>query len=128
TAGQIAMALSPVRERPVLTTVEKDGEQFNVYVKVEAKTYKEKADLENVKLTSQMGTEVTLGDVVTIEEGESPNTITRRADRIYAEISADVTSSDVGKVSTDVQKMIDESDLPAGTDIEMGGVTEQINE
>lgn len=128
TAGQIAMALSPVRERPVLTTIEKDGEQFNVYVKVEAKTYSNKADLENVKLTSQMGTEVALKDVVTIEEGESPNTITRRDDRIYAEVSADVTASDVGKVSTELQKMIDETDLPAGVDIDMGGVTEQINE
>ncbi|CAM3931002.1 efflux RND transporter permease subunit [Paenibacillus alkaliterrae] len=127
-AGQIAMALNPVRERPVLTTIEKDGEQFNVYVKVEAKTYKEKADLENVKLTSPLGTEVALKDVVTIEEGESPNTITRRDDRIYAEVSAEVTASDVGKVSTELQKMIDETDLPAGVDIEMGGVTEQINE
>ncbi|WP_138751504.1 efflux RND transporter permease subunit [Paenibacillus sinopodophylli] len=128
TTGQIAMALSPVRERPVLTTIEVDGEQFNVYVKVETKTYKSKADLENVTLTSQTGAEVALKDVVTIEEGESPNTITRRDDRIYAEVSADVTASNVGKVSTDLQKMIDELDLPAGVDIEMGGVTEQINE
>jgi HAE1 family hydrophobic/amphiphilic exporter-1 len=128
TAGQIAMALSPVHERPVLTTIEKDGEQFNVYVKVEAKTYTNKADLENVKLTSQMGTEVALKDVVTIEEGESPNTITRRDDRIYAEVKADVTASDVGKVSAEIQKMIDDTNLPAGIDIDMGGVTEQINE
>lgn len=128
TAGQIAMALSPVRERPVLTTIEKDGEQFNVYVKVEERTYEEKADLENVTLISQLGTPVKLGDVVTIEEGESPNTITRRGDRIYAEVTADVVSSDVGKVSAELQKLIDEQDLPAGIDIEMGGVTEQINE
>ncbi|KRE39931.1 efflux RND transporter permease subunit [Paenibacillus sp. Soil522] len=128
TAGQIAMALSPVRERPVLTTIEKDGETFNVYVKVEAKAYSNKADLENVMLTSQMGKEVALKDVVTIEEGESPNTITRRDDRIYAEVTADVTASDVGKVSTELQKMIDGTDLPAGVDIEMGGVTDQINE
>ncbi|WP_169082996.1 efflux RND transporter permease subunit [Paenibacillus sp. PL91] len=128
TAGQIAMALSPVRERPVLTTIEKDGEQFNVYVKVESKTYSSKADLENVKLTSQLGTEVALKDVVTIEEGESPNTITRRDDRIYAEVKADVTASDVGKVSAEIQKLIDDTELPAGIDIDMGGVTEQITE
>ncbi|WP_054028900.1 efflux RND transporter permease subunit [Bacillus sp. FJAT-28004] len=128
TAGQIAMALSPVRERPVLTTVEVDGEQFNVYVKVDTKTYANKSDLENVKLTSQLGTEVALKDVVTIEEGQSPNTITRRDGRMYAEVSADVTASDIGKVSAELQKMIDETDLPAGVDIDMGGVTEQINE
>jgi HAE1 family hydrophobic/amphiphilic exporter-1 len=128
TAGQIAMALSPVRENPVLTTIEKDGEELSVYVKVEQRTYKQKADLENVMIPSQLGTEVALKDVVTIEEGETPNTITRRDDRIYAEISADVTSSDIGKVSTELQKMIDESTLPSGIEVQMGGVTEQINE
>ncbi|OMF36717.1 Swarming motility protein SwrC [Paenibacillus sp. FSL H8-0548] len=128
TAGQIAMALSPARERPVLTTIEKDGEQFNVYVKVETKTYTSKADLENVMIASPLGVEVALKDVVTIEEGESPNTITRRDDRVYAEVSADVTASDIGKVSAEIQKLIDATDLPSGVDIEMGGVTEQINE
>lgn len=128
TAGRVAMALSPVRDRPLITTIEKDGEQFNVYVKVEAKTYKEKADLENVKLMSPAGVEVALKDVVTIEEGESPNTITRRDDRVYAEVSADVITSDVGKVSTELQKMVDEMTLPAGVDVEMGGVTEDIQE
>lgn len=128
TAGQVAMALSPVRENPVLTTIEKDGEELSVYVKVEQKTYKTKADLENVKLMSPLGKEVSLKDVVTIEEGESPNTITRNNDRIYAEVSADVTSSDVGTVSTELQKMIDKLDLPAGMSVDMGGVTEQINE
>lgn len=30
TAAQIGMALNPTRERPILTTVEKDGEDLNV--------------------------------------------------------------------------------------------------
>ncbi|MFD0587118.1 efflux RND transporter permease subunit [Paenibacillus sp. GCM10027627] len=128
TAGQVAMALSPVRERPVLATIEKEGEQFNVYVKTEAKTYSTLADLENVKLTSPLGMEVALKDVVKIEVGESPNTITRKDDRIYAEVSADVTASNVGAVSQELQKQIDEMKLPDNVDIEMGGVTEQMTE
>ncbi|MUT66444.1 efflux RND transporter permease subunit [Paenibacillus sp. NEAU-GSW1] len=127
-AGQIAMALSPVRENPVLTRIEKDGKELNVYVKVEQQTYKNKSDLENVKLTSPLGKEVALKDVAAIEEGESPNTITRKDDRIYAEVSADVTASNVAAVSTALQTMIDEMELPAGVDIDMGGVTEQMNE
>ncbi|NIK75527.1 HAE1 family hydrophobic/amphiphilic exporter-1 [Paenibacillus castaneae] len=128
TAGQIAMALSPVRERPLLTTIEKNGEEFNVYVKVDTKTYTNKADLENVKIKSPLGTEVAIKDLVTIEEGESPNTITRRDDRIYAQVSADITVSDVSKVSKELQATIDDMKLPSGVDIDMGGVTEQIKE
>lgn len=128
TAGQVAMALSPARERPVLTTVENDGEDVNIYLKTEERVFTGKADLENVTLMSPLGMEVALKDVVTIEEGESPNTITRRADRVYAEVTAEVTSSNVGAVSSNVQKLINGMDLPDNIDIEMGGVTEQINE
>ncbi|WP_042160644.1 efflux RND transporter permease subunit [Paenibacillus gorillae] len=127
-AGQIAMALSPSRSNPVLTKIEKDGKELNVYVKVEQKVYKEKADLENVKLTSPLGKEVALKDVAVIEEGQSPNTITRKNDRIYAEVSADITASNVGAVSTELKTMIDGMKLPSGMDIEMGGVTEQMTE
>lgn len=128
TAGQIAMALSPMRERPVLTTIKKDGEEFNVYLEVEEKTYSKLSDLENVKLMSPFGVEVALKDVVTIEEGESPNTITRIDDRMYAEVTADVTASNVGAVSKELQTFIDSMELPGNVDIDMGGVTEQINE
>ncbi|MFF2482556.1 efflux RND transporter permease subunit [Paenibacillus sp. NPDC058071] len=127
-AGQIAMALAPVRATPVLTKIEKDGQELNVYVKVEEKAYKDKSDLENIKLASPLGKEVALKDVAKIEVGESPNTITRKNDRIYAEVSADVTAANVSAVSTKLQTMIDEMDVPSGMDIEMGGVTEQMNE
>lgn len=128
TAGQVAMALSPVRERPVVTTISQDGEDVNVYLKVEQRSYQTLSDLENVKIASPMGMEVALKDVVTIEEGESPNTITRREDRTYAEVTADVTASNVGAVSQDLQKMIDNMELPGSVHIDMGGVTEQITE
>ncbi|MFX3635532.1 MAG: efflux RND transporter permease subunit [Candidatus Pristimantibacillus sp.] len=128
TAGQIAMVLSPVRSNPVLTTIEQDGEEVNVYVKVEQKTYKDKSDLENVTVTSPLGKQIALKDVVTIEEGESPNTITRKSDRFYAEVSADITAANVGGVSTDLQATIDEMKLPSGVHVEMGGVTEDMNE
>jgi HAE1 family hydrophobic/amphiphilic exporter-1 len=128
TAGQVAMALSPVRSNPVLTTIEVDGEDVNIYVKTEEKTYTSLSDLENVSIMTPMGTEVALKDVVTIEEGESPNTITRLNDRVYTEVSAEVASSDVGAVSKDIQKTIDNMDLPGNIEITMGGVTEQINE
>ncbi|OBR66863.1 Swarming motility protein SwrC [Paenibacillus oryzae] len=128
TAGQIAMALSPERQRPVLTTIEKDGSQFNVYVKTEAKTYGSRADLENVMLASPLGMEVPLKEVVTIEEGESPNTITRLNDRTYTEVSADVTTANLNVVSKELNEMINNMDLPGGIEIKMGGVTEQLNE
>ncbi len=128
TAGQIAMELSPMRERPLLSTIENNGEKVNIYVKVEERTYNSLADLENVKLQSPLGIEVALKDVVKIVEGESPSTITRKDDRIYAEVTADSTVSNIGAVSSDIDKIIKEMKLPGNVEIGMGGVTEQMNE
>ncbi|MCU6707195.1 efflux RND transporter permease subunit [Paenibacillus sp. J5C_2022] len=128
TAGNIAMTLSPVRDRPVLATVEKDGEEVNVYLKVEERSYSSRTDLENVMIPSPMGTAVALKEVASIEEGETPNTITRRDDRIYAEITADVTSTNVAAVSKTVQDRIDAMELPSHIEVKQGGVTEQMQE
>lgn len=128
TAGQVAMALSPVRTQEQLTTITKDGEKLNVTVHVDEKAYGSISDLENEQLMSPLGFAVALKDVVKVEEGQSPNTITRKDDKVYAEVSADAKTDDISKVSSDLQKEIDALDLPAGVTTEMGGATADMNE
>jgi len=128
TAGQIAMKLSPVRERPVLTKVTADGKEYEVYVEVDKTQYGSIADIEDTKIASPLGIEVPIKDVVQVKEGESPNTITRKNDRMYVEVKADIKTADVAKASSDLMKKVDELKLPQGVKVEAGGVTEQINE
>ncbi|MBD2846796.1 efflux RND transporter permease subunit [Paenibacillus sp. IB182496] len=127
-AGQVAMALSPARERPVLTTIEQDGKRLNVYLEVDQESYSTKEELGNVTLNSPLGMEVAIKDVMTIEEGESPNTITRQNDRVYTEVSADVTSANVAAVSSELSKELDALELPEQVEISFGGVTAQMND
>ena len=127
-AGQIAMELNPNRQRPVLTTIEHEGKDLNVYLQVEMASYADRADLENVMLTSPLGIQVPLSEVVTIEEGEAANTITKRNDRVYAEVSATATTDNVASVSSEVQSLVNEMELPPQIEVSFGGVTEQINE
>lgn len=128
TAGQIGMELSPQRERPVLTQVEKDGEELNVYLQTEKETYENVEDLTEKTITSPLGKEVKIGDVVTVEEGKTSDTVTRRDGRIYVQVSGELTTDDVAKASAEVQKKVDGLDLPSGVDIDTGGVTEDIQE
>ncbi|TDL78559.1 efflux RND transporter permease subunit [Peribacillus frigoritolerans] len=128
TAGQIGMELSPQRERPVLTQVEKDGEELNVYLQTEKETYENVNDLTEKTITSPLGKEVKIGDVVTVEEGKTSDTVTRRDGRIYVQVSGELTTDDVAKASAEVQKKVDDLDLPSGVDIDTGGVTEDIQE
>ena len=66
-------------------------------------------------------------DVMTVKEGETSNTVKHRDGRVYAEVSAKLTSDDVSKASAAVQK-VDKMDLPSGVDVSMGGVTKDIEE
>lgn len=128
TAGQVAMSLMPDRQTEVLTTVIKDGKSLNVVLNVEETTFADKAELENHMLVSPLGMPIALKDVVTIEEGHTPDTITRKNDRVYAQVEADVLAKDVNKVSRELQKTIDGLNLPDTVSVEFGGVVEQMNE
>jgi hydrophobic/amphiphilic exporter-1 (mainly G- bacteria), HAE1 family len=128
TAGQIAMELGQTRERPVLTTIEKDGEDVNVYLDVEKEEYENIEDLTGKTIQSPLGMEVAIEDVVKVEEGETADTVSRRDGKVYAQVSGELSSSDVSKASADIQKDIEELDLPSGIEVNMGGVTEDIQE
>ena len=128
TTGNIMLALAPVRERPVLTTIQEDGEVYNVYVQSEAKQYDTIDDMTGVTLTSPLGFEVPIRDVVKVESGESPNTINLMDGRMYTIMTAEVTTADVGRATAELKKKIQDLDLPSTVDIEFGGVVEQMNE
>lgn len=128
TAAQIGMELSPQRERPILTKVEKDGEELNVYLQVAEETVDTVTDLTDKTIQSPLGKEVKISDVVEVVEGETSNTVTRRDGKIYVQVSGDIKTNDVAKVSADVQEKVEDIDIPATMDINMGGVTEDIQE
>ncbi|WP_439033522.1 efflux RND transporter permease subunit [Bacillus paranthracis] len=128
TAAQIGMGLSNQHDRPVLTTIKKDGKDINVYVEAEKQNYETIDDLTNRKITTPLGSEVAVKDVMTVKEGETSNTVKHRDGRVYAEVSAKLTSDDVSKASAAVQKEVDKMDLPSGVDVSMGGVTKDIEE
>lgn len=127
-ARQVAMTLMPDRKRSALTTVQQDGEELNVYVIENSKMFKNKSELENFKLLSPSKQEVSLKDVATIEEEQTPNTISRRDDRIFASIKADIKGNEVSEISVDLEQSVDNLDLPSSVEVSFGGVTRQMDD
>ncbi|GAB1158064.1 surfactin resistance protein SrfP [Paenibacillus illinoisensis] len=128
TAGQLAMALSPIQERPVLTEVDIDNKTYKVYVETDQKTFDSITDIENETVTSPLGIQVPIKDVANVEEGTSPNSIMRIDGKVVAQVSATILASDVQKASQNLQDNIDKLDLPDGVEVKFGGTTEQIND
>jgi len=128
TAGQLAMALSPARERPVLTEVDIDNKTYKVYVETDDKTFSSINEIEDETVTSPLGIEVPIKDVAKVEEGTSPNSIMQIDGKVVVQVTANILASDVTKASNNLQAEIDKLDLPDGVEVKFGGTTEQIND
>ncbi|MBW4081732.1 efflux RND transporter permease subunit [Paenibacillus sp. S150] len=128
TAGQIAMKLSPAGTRPVLTEVELDGKNYNVYIETDKDTYTSLQEMEEAALTSPLGITVPIGEVAKVEKGTSPDSITREDGKMKVEVTAEIISNDVNSASNSVKDKIDALELPDGVTVTFGGVTEQIND
>ncbi|SDG53929.1 hydrophobic/amphiphilic exporter-1, HAE1 family [Fontibacillus panacisegetis] len=128
TAGQVAMKLSPVYQRPVLTEVEVDGKNYNVYIETDKTTYPSIKDIENETITSPLGMDIPIKEIAKVEKGSSPDSIMRIDGKMVVEVSAKIVSTDVQKASSSLQDKIDSLDMPDGVTVQFGGVTEQIND
>ncbi len=77
-------------------------------------------------------TRVPLGSIARVEETDVQGSITRIDGAPAASITAEITSQDTGAVSAEVQRAIDElrasGVIPAGVDVRLAGVTEQMRE
>lgn len=128
TAAQIGMALSGVGEAPVLTTVQHEDKEINVYIETEETEYADINDVTSVEIPTAFGTTVTVGDVMEVEEGRSPDTINRRDGQMYASLTAEVLGNNAAEITADIDEQITELELPSGISTDHGGITEQINE
>ncbi|MGZ9585718.1 efflux RND transporter permease subunit [Paenibacillus marinisediminis] len=128
TTAEVGMTLSQQRTRPVLTTVEKDGQEMNVYIKVEEAKYGSIDEMLESQIMSRMGQPVAVKDVVEVKKGTTADTVTRRGGRLVIDVSAEITSADVSAASKEVQAQLDAMSLPKGVEITTGGVTADIQE
>lgn len=128
TAAQIGMALSSVGEAPVLTTVTNEDKELNVYIETEETEYAGIDDVTAIEIPTALGSTVTVGEVMEVEEGKSPDTINRRDGQMYASLTADVLGNNAAEITAEIDEQVAELDLPSGVTTDHGGVTEQINE
>ncbi|MGM9988562.1 MAG: efflux RND transporter permease subunit [Bacillaceae bacterium] len=128
TAGQIGLALNTNSNQEAVTTVTIDGKDLNVYVESNTKAPTSIKDITDKKVTSPLGIEVPISEVVKLKEGKTSDTVTRRNGNIYASVSGELKTDNVSEVAANVQKDVDKIKLPSNIEIDTGGITEDINE
>lgn len=128
TAAQVGMALNPMKQEEVLTKITNGNQSIDVFIHDEEKEHESIDELMKEKVTSPLGMEVEISELVKVEEGSTSDTVSRRNGKIFASVTGTITEKDIAKVSSTVQKEVDDLTLADGVEINTAGVTEDIEE
>lgn len=129
TAGQLVMLLNPTTQEEVLTTIEKDGNEIKVIVQQEQEKHPDSIDdLLDTPVETAMGTTMPLSELVEVEEGTTLNTLARSKGEYYATVSGTILDDDISKATSEVDKAIEDLDLPKGVTVDVGGVAADMTE
>ncbi|MET4559381.1 multidrug efflux pump subunit AcrB [Lysinibacillus parviboronicapiens] len=129
TTAQIVMALNTTSSQEVLTTVEHDGADINVIVQREAKAAALSLDdVLATEIKTALGTTMTIGELVEVEEGTTLNSLSRSKGEYFATVSGTIIGDDISKASSAADKKIDELDLPKGVTTGVAGVAADMAE
>lgn len=128
TTGQILMALSTNNTKETLTTVEYENQDINVVVQREAR--KAVTNIDELLQTPLMTTQgpKTLGDVVTLEEGTTLNSLSRSEGEYFANVSATIVGDDISEPQSNADKAVADVKLPDGVSEQVSGVTADMEE
>lgn len=132
-AGQIAQTLmqsSSIANNQALTSIKRpSGSDLNVYLKTASDSgINSIGDLTNQTIASPTGNQVKISDIAGVQKGQSPQSITKRDGKLYAQVTANVTAKNVSAATAELQKKINKMHLPTGTSVSFSGVTQQMND
>ncbi|MCE4956449.1 efflux RND transporter permease subunit [Macrococcus caseolyticus] len=128
TAGQVALVLNQRNDNKVVTKVGQKGEATEVILTKKKQTDWTKEKLANTKITSPLGKEVKLSDIVTIKEGKTSDTIKREDGNISATVEGKIKGKDVGMATQKVTEKVNSMKPPGNVDVHVGGTSEDIGE
>lgn len=124
---------SKLAESGTATTLSTDIKDYDVVVIDEKQTEYTRNDVKDfmIEATDQEGNteEIPLEKLASFEDAKGPDTIQRKNQSRYINVSAEVGSGyNVGLVGNDVQKKLDKYEVPDGYSVEMIGEDETIQE
>lgn len=107
----------------------KDGEEFDVKLKLQDNSIKDQNDLNNLYIMSNTGKMIPIDQLAKISLSDSPANVKRQNKQRLCTISANISKGHtLGEVSSKINKKIKNIELPDGYSISVGGEQEMMSE
>ncbi|MDO4530795.1 MAG: efflux RND transporter permease subunit [Bacillota bacterium] len=128
TTAAVAGALNTAISGSTATEYKVDGTEIDVVLRYDTEQVNYLTDLNDLTVTSGMGTQVPLGNIATITMGETATTIMRENQKNYITINADAGDMSGNEAQELVIDAMKDFELPEGCYYEFGGMMEMMNE
>ena len=110
------------------TLYREDGKEYGVVVKYDEEFTSSIQNIENINIKSPFGSNVKLKEVATINQFYSPPNIDRENRERVVTISALLHGVDLGSVTSELNRILEQLKIPSDIGIEVGGSTKDMKD
>ncbi len=104
------------------------GDEYDIVVKYDEKYTQSLSEIENIEVTTPLGSRVRIKDIAQIEEFYSPPNIERENRQRVLSVTMSLYQKSMGEVNAEIQDIINNMDVPSNVFIEVGGQIEEQQE
>jgi hydrophobic/amphiphilic exporter-1 (mainly G- bacteria), HAE1 family len=112
----------------IATRYREFGDEYNVVVKFKEEARNSVTDIENILITTPSGSLIRLKELGTVEQKLTPPNIERKRKQRIITVSASPYNISLGQLAASIQGQIDETGVPQGMTVEVGGAYEDMAE
>ena len=108
--------------------LKEDGEEYDIIVRLAEKHRDSMTDIEDFTLVDAMGQRVKLRELADVEEYWCPPEIKRKSRQRIVTVSVTPEGVSLGELAMSIQAVIDQTDIPVGVNVNVGGTYEDQQE
>jgi hydrophobic/amphiphilic exporter-1 (mainly G- bacteria), HAE1 family len=101
------------------------GDEYDIVVRFKKKYTNSLTELENIGIMNAQGQIIRLAEIAEIKEFWSPPTIERKRRERVVSVTTTPYKRPLNELNADIQKAIDEIDVPAGVQVQISGAIEE---
>ena len=106
------------------TKLRQFGDEYDVVVRLKKSATSTLTDIENLGIANQSGQIIRLGEIAKIKEYWAPPSIEHKRKERIVTVSFTPYKRSLTELQTEVQKIIDETELPSGVMVQLSGAIE----
>jgi len=111
-----------------VTRYREGGDEYDIRVQLLKEARTNKADIENILITTPIGSQIPLKAMAEVDYSRAPSEINREDQERLVAVNMDVSGRDLSSVTGDVAKVLNQISVPTDFRLEIGGVAEEQQE